>query len=163
MCASSAGRIKKLNGLRIGPQAVSLLILTGAATLLAPPPGPQGGPYLGGLPGQLEGDPLPDLRGQLVQHVGLEAADHHLAEAAMQLVQVGGTAAVPLPPPTKVPAKKEGDESAGGVLEGWRGLHSFTAAPPLEKQFVPRAVFYFLTVQRLCWFGGTFAREAIFV
>lgn len=70
-------------------------------------PGPQGGPYLGGFPGQLERDPLADLGGQLVQHVSLEATNHHLAEAAMQLVQVGGTTAVPLPPSTKVPAKKE--------------------------------------------------------
>lgn len=114
------GRIKKLNRPSTHP------VLMGPHV---PPPGPQGGPYLGGLLGQLKRNPLADLRRQLVQHVGLEAADHHLAEAAMQLVQVGGTTAVPLPPPTKVPAKKKWDKSGGvgdwGLRGGFMGA-SFT-------------------------------------
>lgn len=94
-----------------------------------------GAPYLDGLPGQLEGDPLADLGGQLVQHIGLEAADHHLAEAAVQLVQVGGATAVPLPPPAEVSARKEGRrrEMEGGFIHlQWH---------PQEEHFVQRSFF----------------------
>ena len=61
--------------------------------------------YLRSLLGQVEGDPLADFGGQLTEHLGLETADHDLAQPLVQLLQVGCPATVPLPPRPEVPVR----------------------------------------------------------
>ncbi len=62
--------------------------------------------YLCSLLRQVEGDTLADFGGQLTEHLGLETADHDLAQPLVQLPQVGRPATVPLPARPKVPARE---------------------------------------------------------
>lgn len=62
--------------------------------------------YLCSLLRQVEGDTLADFRGQLSEHLSLEATDHDLAQPLVQLLQVGRPATVPLPARPKVPVRE---------------------------------------------------------